>query len=249
MSDTQKVALITGANRGLGLETARQLSKSNIRCIITARDEFKLINVKHQLEKEEIDADYFKLDVTRKIDIDNIKKYITEKYGKLDILINNAGISLEKSASYQVNTTKDVSIETIKEVYETNIFGVISLTRTLLPLIERSNAGRIVNLSSELGSIALHADGRSEVYNLKKFAYNSSKTLLNQFTVHLAQNLKNTNIKINSVSPGWVKTDMGSLYAPLEIADGAKIIVATATLPGDGPNGQFITHNLQNILW
>ena len=117
-----------------------------------------LINVKHQFEKENIDADYYKLDVTKQIDIDNIKNYVAEKYGKLDILINNAGISLEKSASYQVNTTKDVSIETIKEVYETNFFGAVALTRSLLPLIEESDAGRIVNLSSELGSIALHAD-------------------------------------------------------------------------------------------
>jgi NAD(P)-dependent dehydrogenase (short-subunit alcohol dehydrogenase family) len=249
MANTQRLALITGANKGLGLETARQLSKIDIRCIVTARDEHKLTNVKCQFEEEEIDADYYKLDVTRQIDIQNIKNYISEKYGKLDILVNNAAISLEKTASYQVNTTMDVSIANIKEVYETNFFGAVSLTRALLPLIEQSIAGRIVNLSSELGSITLHADSQSKVYNLKKFAYNSSKALLNQFTVHLAQNLKNSNTKINSVSPGWVKTDMGSQYAPLEIPDGAKIIVAAATLADDGPNGQFITHNLQNILW
>ncbi len=249
MANTNRLALITGANKGLGLETARQLSKLNIRCIVTARDEQKLINVKHQFEKENIDADYYKLDVTKQTDIDNIKNYIAEKYAKLDILINNAGISLEKTVSYQVNTTKDVSIETIKEVYETNFFGAIALTQALLPLLEESDAGRIVNLSSELGSITLHADSNSPVYNVKKFAYNSSKTLLNQFTVHLAQSFKNSKTKINSVSPGWVKTDMGSAYAPLEISDGVKIIIAAATLPGDGPNGQFITHNLQYISW
>lgn len=249
MVNTQRLALITGANRGLGLETARQLSKLNISCIVTARNEQNLINVKHQLEKENIDADYHKLDVTKQIDIDNVRNYVAGKYGKLDILVNNAGISLEKSASYQVNTTREVSIETIKEVYETNFFGAVLLTRMLLPLIEQSDAGRIVNLSSELGSIALHADKQSQVYNLKKFAYNSSKTLLNQFTVHLAQNFQSSKTKINSVSPGWVKTDMGSQYASLEITEGVKIIVAAAVLPDDGPNGQFITHNFQNILW
>jgi NAD(P)-dependent dehydrogenase (short-subunit alcohol dehydrogenase family) len=249
MASTNRLALITGANKGLGLETVRQLSKLDIRCIVTARDEQKLSVVKHQFDNERIDADYHKLDVRKQIDIDNIKNYVTEKYTRLDILINNAGISLEKTASYQVNTTRYVSIETIKEVYETNIFGAISLTQALLPLIEKSDAGRIVNVSSELGSLTLHADRHSPVYHLKKFAYNSSKTLLNQFTVHLAQYFMNSNTKINSVSPGWVKTDMGSPYAPLEIPDGVKIIVAVATLPNDGPNGQFITHSLQPILW
>ncbi len=249
MNNTNKVALITGANKGLGLETARQLSKLGIHCIVSARDEQKLNSVRNQFEKEKIDADYFKLDVTKDKDIGDLKKFIADKYGKLDILINNAGVSLEKAPSYQVNTAKDVSIATLKEVYETNFFGCVLLTQTLLPLLEKSNAARIVNLSSELGSISLQADCNSNVYDLKKFAYNSSKTLLNQFTVHLAQYLKDSKMKINSVSPGWVKTDMGSQYAPLEVADGAKIIVTAATLPDDGPNGQFFTHGMKQILW
>ena len=170
-------------------------------------------------------------------------------YGSLDILINNAGISLEKSPGYQVNNTAELDIDTIKEVYGTNVFGLISVTQALLPLLLESPGSRIVNLSSELGSIGLHADCHSPVYHLKKFAYNSSKTIVNQFTVHLAEKLKGQNIKINAVSPGWVKTDMGTQYAPLEVSEGAAIIVRAALLPDDGPSGCFFTHEMKSIPW
>jgi len=157
----------------------------------------------------------------------------------LDILINNAGISKEKSTSYTVNTSPDVEINTIKEVYETNLFAVISLTQLMLPLLRKSDAARIVNLSSELGSLNLHADTNSSIFKIKKFAYNSSKTALNQFTIHLAESLIDTKVKVNSVSPGWVKTDMGTQYAPLGITEAVKIIIEAATLPDNGPSGAF----------
>jgi NAD(P)-dependent dehydrogenase (short-subunit alcohol dehydrogenase family) len=249
MSNAQRTALITGANKGLGLETAKQLSRLNIRVILTARDEQILKKTKDQFESDGIQADFLKLDVTSNADIQDTVNYVTETYGSLDILINNAGISLEKSTGYQVNNTADINRDTIEEVYETNVFGLISVTQALLPLLLKGSGSRIVNLSSELGSIGLHADCHSPVYHLKKFAYNSSKTLVNQFTVHLAEKFKGQNIKINAVSPGWVKTDMGTQYAPLEVSVGATIIVRAAMLPDDGPNGCFFTHEMKSIAW
>jgi NAD(P)-dependent dehydrogenase (short-subunit alcohol dehydrogenase family) len=244
----KKIALVTGANKGLGLETVRQLSKKGIHVILSARNKENGESANAQLKSEGIDADLIKLDTTDYDDIQNAKAYIAGKYGKLDILINNAGISKEKATSYTVNTSGNVSLDIIKEVYETNVFGLIAVTQAFLPLLVNSGTGRIINLSSELGSLTLHADETSQVYRLKKFAYNSSKTALNQFTVHLAEALKEFNIKVNSVSPGWVKTDMGSQYAPLEIPDGAKIIVDIA-LSDDPRSGCFITHNWQHIPW
>jgi len=246
--NNKKIALVTGANKGLGLESVRQLSEKGIVVILSARNKEKGQLAIEQLESEGIEADFLKLDVSNSIDVENAKIYIEEKYGKLDILVNNAGISIEKSATYTVNTSSTVSINTIREVYETNVFGTIAITQALLPLLEKSENGSIVNLNSELGSLELHADSTSPVYRLKKFAYNSSKTALNQFTVHLAEALTNSKIKVYSVSPGWVKTDMGSQYAPLEISDGAKIIVEVA-LSGKIPNGVFITHGGTIIPW
>jgi NAD(P)-dependent dehydrogenase (short-subunit alcohol dehydrogenase family) len=249
MNMQSKIALITGANKGLGLETARQLSKCDVCVIVSARNGQNLQRVKEQFALENINADFFQLDITKMEEIKQIQYYINNKYGKLDILINNAGISNEKSNSYEVNTSADVSIDNIREVYETNVFGTIALTQALLPLIKKSEGGRVVNLSSELGSLNLHADPASPIYKLKKFAYDSSKTILNQFTIHLAEALRDSDIKVNSVSPGWVKTDMGTQYAPLEIPQGVQIIVEAATLPKDGPSGSFFTHKMQTIVW
>ncbi|MGB7135070.1 MAG: SDR family NAD(P)-dependent oxidoreductase, partial [Acidobacteriaceae bacterium] len=125
----------------------------------------------------------------------------------------------------------------------TNFFGVIQLTQKLLPLIRKSPAGRIVNLSSILGSLTLHADPSSPIYNAKAFAYDASKAALNSFTVHLAHELRDTKIKVNSAHPGWVKTDMGTDAAPMEIPDGAKTGVRLALLPDNGPTGGYFHMN------
>jgi NAD(P)-dependent dehydrogenase (short-subunit alcohol dehydrogenase family) len=132
-----------------------------------------------------------------------------------------------------------VSAATLHETFDTNFFGTIELTQVLLPLIKKAPAGRIVNLSSILGSLTLHADPNSPIAGSKAFAYNASKAALNMFTVHLAHELRNTNIKVNSAHPGWVKTEMGTDAATMEIPDGAKTSVQLATLAADGPTGGY----------
>ena len=149
--------------------------------------------------------------------------------------MNNAGIAGGTfPGTGPEHRAADVPLDLLRKVFETNFFAQVSLTETLLPLIRKSPAGRIVNLSSILASLTLHADPKSPIYDAKSFAYDASKSALNAFTIHLAYELRNTNIKVNSAHPGWVKTDMGGDQAPMELSEGGKTSVALATLPDDG---------------
>jgi len=237
----EKIAFITGGNKGLGLETARQLGKLGIRVVIGSRDAGRGTAAAQKLQSEGIHAEAVRFDVTNPADYQAVYDYFDKKYGRLDILINNAGVSKENFLGG--NQTSTTSAEVLHDTFDTNFFGVIQITQTLLPLLRKSPAGRIVNLSSILGSLALHADPKSPIYNAKAFAYDASKAALNSFTVHLAHELKDTNIKVNSAHPGWVKTDMGTDAAPMEIPDGAKTSVRLATLPADGPTGGYFHMN------
>lgn len=237
----QKVAFITGGNKGLGLETARQLGKLGITVVLGARDQEKGTAAARQLQSEGIAAEAIRFDVTNPADDRAVYDYFDKKYGRLDILVNNAGISRESFMGG--NHTSTTSAEILRETFDTNFFGAVRLTQTLLPLIRKAPAGRIVNLSSILGSLTLHADPNSPIYDAKSFAYDASKAALNAFTIHLAHELKDTKIKVNSAHPGWVKTDMGTSAAPLEIPEGAKTSVRLATLPNDGPTGGYFHMN------
>lgn len=237
----EKVAFITGGNKGLGLETARQLGKLGITVVIGARDEAKGKEAVARLQADGVQAEAIGFDVTRPADYRKVFDYLDKKYGRLDILINNAGVSKENFLGG--NQTSATSAEVLHETFDTNFFGVIQLTQVLLPLIKKAPAGRIVNLSSILGSLALHADPQSPIYNAKAFAYDASKAALNAFTIHLAHELKDTKIKVNSAHPGWVKTDMGTDAAPMEVPDGAKTSVRLATLPDNGPSGGYFHMN------
>ncbi len=241
-----KVAFITGGNKGIGLETARQLGKLGIKVVIGSRDLAKGKEAVAKLKADGVDAEAIKFDVLNSADYKDAYKYLDQHYGKLDILINNAGVTKENFLGG--NQTSSTSPEVLHDTFDTNFFGVIEITQTLLPLIKKAPAGRIVNLSSILGSLALHADPKSPIYDAKAFAYDASKAALNSFTVHLAHELKNTKIKVNSAHPGWVKTDMGGDAAPMELSDGAKTSVKLATLPDDGPTGAYI-HLEQTLPW
>lgn len=244
---SKKIALVTGANKGIGFETSKQLAKAGIKVLAASRNKERGETAVATLQKEGLDVEFVQLDVSNFSDIKNVYNYINEKFGKLDILINNAGIQIE-SDNWGINTSVDVNEKALRETFDTNFFSIVKLTDELLPLIKKSTAGRIVNLSSILGSLTLHADETSPIYGSKLFAYDASKTALNAYTIHLAAALKETNVKVNSAHPGWVKTDMGSDAAPMNVVDGAKTSVELALLEEDGPTGKYI-HLGQELPW
>lgn len=245
----RKIAFITGANRGIGFETARQLGRLGIYPVIGARSEQAGSAAVAQLGREDIEAGYVVFDVTRAADRARAVVHFTELAGHLDILINNAGVFLEgepgKEPPYTVSTLPE---RILRDTLEVNFFAPVALTQALLPLIRKSPAGRIVNLSSILGSLALHADPHSPIYTMKSAAYDTSKTAINAFTIQLAFELRNETTKVNSAHPGWVQTEMGGTHAPMSIEDGAKTSVLLATLPADGPSGGFF-HMADTLPW
>jgi NAD(P)-dependent dehydrogenase (short-subunit alcohol dehydrogenase family) len=245
MANEKKIALITGANKGLGFEMARQLGQSGVTVVLAARDPQKGDAAAAKLRSEGLDAHFLRLDVTDRRDHAAAAAFLEEQFGRLDILINNAGISAEPLGSGKASTTTE---ETIHRTFETNFFAPVALTQALLPLLKKSDAGRIVNMSSILGSQTLQADPKSIIYDFKSLSYDASKAALNSLTIHLAHELKDTKIKVNSAHPGWVKTDMGTDAAPMEIPEGAKTGVELALLGDDGPTGGFF-HLGKRIPW
>lgn len=242
----QRIALITGANKGLGLEMARQLGRQGITIIAAARSETKAEAAAEALRADKVDAHPLILDVTDPRHIEAAVARIDKDFGRLDILMNNAGIFLD--GEWFGNSSSTVSQETLRSTFDTNVFGLIALTQACLPLLEKSASGRIVNMSSIIGSLGMQADSDSMVYGAKPLAYSASKAALNAFTIHLAQQVSETAIKVNSAHPGWVKTDLGTDAAPMGVQEGAQTGVWLATLPADGPNGGFF-HGQDRLPW
>jgi NAD(P)-dependent dehydrogenase (short-subunit alcohol dehydrogenase family) len=242
--NTKRIALITGANKGIGFETARQLGQQQITLLLGARDAAKGEAAAAQLRGEGLDARAVQLDVTDAASIQRAVDKVAQEFGRLDILINNAGVMRD-------DPTRKVSEQPLsvwRTTFDTNLFGVVAMTQAFLPLLRKSAAGRIVNLSSILGSNTLHSDPQSPIYDFKLPAYNVSKSAVNAYTVQLSHELRDTPIKVNAAHPGWVKTEMGGEGATMELADGAKTSVALATLPATGPNGAYI-HLGETIPW
>jgi len=230
----KKIALITGANKGLGFETARQLANRNIKVLIGARDETRGREAAEKLQKEGCDAEFVLIDVTDEETLETAAKYVEENFGKLDVLVNNAGIAVEYGAD-----STDINMETIRQTFDTNFFGVIAVTRAFLPLIKKSESGRIVNVSSGLGSLTQNSDPEWGFSGVKPLGYNSSKAALNMFTVILADELKTANIKVNAADPGYTATDLNQNSGPKTVEQGASIIFDLATLPDDGATGGY----------
>ena len=229
--DNDKIALITGANKGIGLETSRQLGKSGYTVLLGARDGERGEKAVATLRKEGINAQLLVLDVTNQNTIDNAVKFIEKKYGHLDILINNAGVFLEKGV-----LPSQLKLATLRETFEVNFFGVFAVTSALLPLLKKSDGGRIVNVSSGQGSLT-RSSGPDAIRI--QLAYNSSKAALNALTIQFAKELKNTPIKINAAAPGYTVTDMNEGKGKRTVQQASKIIVRLALLDESGTSGGY----------
>jgi NAD(P)-dependent dehydrogenase (short-subunit alcohol dehydrogenase family) len=232
-----KSALITGANKGIGFETAKQLLQKGTYLYIGSRDLEKGNEAVEKLNSYGFtNVKALTLDVTDSQTIVSARETIEKEQGKLDILINNAGILGDMP-----QTATEISIDTLKNVYETNVFGVIRITQELLDLLKKSDEPRIVNVSSSLGSLTLHSDPDYRYYGVKAFAYNSSKSVLNMYTIHLAYELRNSAFKVNAVCPGYTETDFGNHIGTGRVEDAGKRIVKYALIGKDGVTGQFIS--------
>ncbi len=235
MSEDKKTVLITGANKGLGYETARQLGEKGYTVLVGARDESRGAEAVEKLKSEGFDADFVEIDATNAETIKIAARTVGEKYGKLDVLINNAAIAVDTMGE----KASETNLELIRKTFDTNFFGVIAITQAFLPLIKKSEAGRIVNVSSGLGSLTQNSDPNWAFSAVKPLAYNSSKTALNAFTVILAHELKDANIKVNSADPGYTATDLNGNSGTKTVAEGASIIVDLATLDESGATGGY----------
>lgn len=240
----KRIALVTGANKGLGFETSRQLGKEGTTILMASRNSEKGMEAVQKLRSEGLEVEFVQLEVTNEAEVDALVRYIETNYGKLDVLVNNAGI-MHGGEPGGVNTSEIVKVEVLRETFDVNFFSLVSLTQKLIPLIKKSESGRIINVSSILGSNTVQSDETSPWSGIKPFAYNASKAALNSFTVHLAASLKDSNIKVNSAHPGWVKTDLGGKNAPLEAPEGAKTSVSLAFAEF---TGKFV-HNGEEIAW
>jgi len=228
------VALVTGANKGIGYETARGLASQGSAVLIGARDEQRGKQAVAKLQSEGLDVQFLRLDVNDPATHKAARSFIEDNFGRLDILVNNAAVALDMTQK-----PSEVDMQTIRKTFDTNFFGVISVTQALLPLIRKSDAGRIVNVSSGLGSLTQNSDPDWDFYPVKLLAYNSSKTALNAFTVMLAHELKDTPIKVNSADPGFTATDMNDHRGYKTVEQGAAVIIQLATLPADGATGGY----------
>jgi len=232
-----KKVLITGANKSIGFETARQLLQKGYFVYLGARDKANGEQAVAQLKSEGLDkVELLQIDVSNAESIAQAAAQVKE----LDVLINNAGILGDVP---QPPTTASMAM--IREVFEINFFGAISMVQHFIDVLKKSPEPRIVNVTSGLGSLTLHSNPNWKYYNVKGAAYGPSKTALNAYTVHLAHELKDTSFKVNVVDPGWTKTDFNRHNGPGKVEDAAAIVVKYATIGQDGPTGKYFSQDIE----
>jgi NAD(P)-dependent dehydrogenase (short-subunit alcohol dehydrogenase family) len=237
-----KVALITGANKGIGLETARQLARDhNFTVLIGARDQTRGETAVQALKNESLDAHFLQIDPTDVATVERAAREVEQKFGRLDVLINNAGtMSPEDFVA-----PSQVSMQVMRETFELNVFGVHEVVRAFWPLLNQSEAARLVNVSSGLGSLTLHSSGALGDY--KPLSYDASKAAVNMLTTHYAYEWRDTPHRANTIHPGSVKTDLNP-HGELSVEEGAKTSVELAIIGSDGPNGKFF-HLGKELPW
>ena len=228
------VALVTGANKGIGYEIARGIGETGVTVLVGARDAERGAVAAEKLAADGVNAVPLQLDVTDPLSITAVAARIEREYGRLDILVNNAGILVERG-----QPPSRTPLELLERTYATNVYGVVMLTNALLDLLRAAPAARIVNVSSGLGSMALMADPGGPYAGALLLAYNSSKSALNSITVTYANELRDTPIKVNAADPGYCATDLNGHAGPRTPAQGAVAAVRLATLPADGPTAGF----------
>ncbi|OXM73800.1 MULTISPECIES: SDR family NAD(P)-dependent oxidoreductase [Amycolatopsis] len=229
MTDT-KIALVTGANKGIGKEIVRQLLAAGVTAIVGARDPER-----GRKAAEELGTTSVVMDVTDQASVDAAAKTVEQQYGRLDILMNNAGVALD----WGRERPSELSADVVREIYETNVFGVIRVTNAFLPLLRKSERPRIVNTSSSLASVSLQADPDSPQSGVLLLGYNSSKSALNAVSLSYANDLRAEGITVNVFEPGFCSTDLNDHAGQLDPAQGAAVGVAVALAPGEGGTAQF----------
>ncbi|MFG4004630.1 SDR family NAD(P)-dependent oxidoreductase [Flavobacterium aquidurense] len=237
-----KTVLITGANRSIGLELVKELSKKGLFVYLGTRDLEKgkaVVNELNQNGFENIKA--IQIDVTNPASISEAKSIVESEQGKLDILINNAGISGEFPQS-----ALDTSITAIQNVFDTNFFGVISVTQAFLELLKKSESPRISNITSGLGSLTLHSDPDWKYYNFKSASYGTSKAALNAYTIVLAYELKDLPFKVNVIDPGYTATDFNHHSGPGSVESAANFIIKNTLTDENAPTGQFFSNDIED---
>lgn len=231
----QKVALITGAYRGLGLETARQLAELGYTVIVTARTKEKAKNGASNLAAFSNQVHAYQLDITNDQSVKSIYKWVTETFDRLDVLVNNAAINYDTW-----NSALNADLNEIQQTIDTNLMGAWRMAQAFIPLMKKRGYGRLVNVSS--GAVAINGMGGGTP------GYSVSKAALNVLTIKLAAEVAGQGILVNSVCPGWVRTDMGGSAAPRSVEEGSRGIVWAATLENNGPNGRFFRDG-KEIEW
>jgi NAD(P)-dependent dehydrogenase (short-subunit alcohol dehydrogenase family) len=234
MTNGKKVALITGGNKGIGLEISRNLSGAGCTVLLGVRNMDRGQQAVRALEESGLgDVHAIEIDVTKQDTITAAAQFIEKDYGRLDILVNNAGVNLRGDGLPSV-----ADVDVVKAIFDTNFFGALCVAQTMLPLLRNSPAGRIVNLSSGLGSLTFNSDPAWAFRDVKFIGYNASKAALNMLTVHLAYELRGTKIKVNSADPGYTKTDLNDNRGTQPVEVGAMEATRLALLDDNGPTGQ-----------
>ena len=233
-NEHRRIALVTGANRGIGLEIARQLAEKGLHVILGVRSEKNGRDACGLLSTGNGHVSWEMVDVSDRASVEEAVDRITNRFGRIDVLVNNAGIRIDLDKNI-MNVDRRMMMAT----FETNLFGPLYMCQTCIPVMKMNNYGRIVNMASELGSLHDMADPTSPGYDVGSPAYRISKAALNGLTALFARETSGFNILVNSACPGWVRTDLGGDDAPFSSAEGADTPVWLATLPDDGPNGGF----------
>jgi NAD(P)-dependent dehydrogenase (short-subunit alcohol dehydrogenase family) len=241
---SNKVALVTGSNKGIGREIARGLGRLGMVVYASARDEERGRHTAEELRNEGIDVRFLQLDVTDEESIRRAADEIDRSFGRLDVLVNNAGITVDDERPTRTRPSNTIeatsaTADHLRQVFEVNTFGTVAVTRAMLPLLRRSDGARVVNMSSPLGSLTLHSDLSHPVSQVGLLAYSSSKAALNMITIMYANALRDTGIKVNAANPGRVATALNDFSGERTPEQGAAIAIRLATLGDDGPTGGF----------